>query len=109
MPKHVIKALFKAICDSDIDKDDQEIFPGLILSIVHAKDLDQYNKLKEELYSMTSKKFQQYFEINCDDCRSMWATFHSDQHLQHGNTTNNRLESHNQKLKDLTAHSSLLF
>ena len=105
---HVIKALFKAICDYDIDKDDREVFRGLIRSIVHAKDLDQYNELKEELYSMSSKQFQQYFEINWDHCRSMWATFERDQHLHYGNTTNNRLESHNQKLKDLTARSSSL-
>ena len=38
---HVIKALFKALCDYDIDKDDREVFRCLIRSIVHAKDLDQ--------------------------------------------------------------------
>ena len=38
----------------------------------------------------------------------MWATFERDQHLHYGNTSNNHLESHYQKLKDLTAHSSSL-
>ena len=38
----------------------------------------------------------------------MWATFEKDQHLHYSNSTNNCLESHNQKLKYLTAHSSSL-
>ena len=38
----------------------------------------------------------------------MWVTFERDQHMHFANTTNNRLESHNQKLKDLTSRSSSL-
>ena len=35
-------------------------------------------------------------------------TYERDQYLHFANTTNNRLESHNQKLKDLTSKSSCL-
>ena len=38
----------------------------------------------------------------------MWVTYERDQYLHFANTTNNRLESHNQKLKDLTSKSSCL-
>ena len=38
----------------------------------------------------------------------MWVTYERDQYLHFANTTNNRLESHNQKPKDLTSKSSCL-
>ena len=38
----------------------------------------------------------------------MWVTFERDQAIHFANTTNNRLESHNQKLKDVTSRSSSL-
>ncbi len=38
----------------------------------------------------------------------MWVTYERDLHLHLGNTTTNRLECHNQKLKDLTSRTSSL-
>ena len=38
----------------------------------------------------------------------MWATFKRDEYVHYGNTTNNRLESHNQKLKDVTSRTFTL-
>ena len=38
----------------------------------------------------------------------MWVSYKRDSYMHLANTTNNRLESHNQKLKDLTQRSSTL-
>ena len=38
----------------------------------------------------------------------MWVTYKRDSYSHLGNTTNNCLESHNQKLKDLTSRTSTL-
>ena len=48
------------------------------------------------------------FINNWESCKSMWVTFECDQVAHFCNTTNNRLESHNQKLKDLTSRTSSL-
>ena len=45
---------------------------------------------------------------NWDSCKSMWVTFERDEAIHFANTTNNRLESHNQKIKDVTSRSSSL-
>ena len=65
-------------------------------------------KTKKQLYDASNEAFKKYFETNWKECRSMWVTFERDKHSHYGNTTNNRLESHNQKLKDLTTRSSSL-
>lgn len=105
---HVIKAMYKGIVDSDVHKSDREECRRIIQLLVHAKDETQYKSLKIELYNTANKAFRLYFERNWESCKSMWVTFERDQHTHFANTTNNRLESHNQKLKDLTSRSSSL-
>lgn len=48
------------------------------------------------------------FVKNWETCKSMWVTYERDQAVHFCNTTNNRLESHNQKLKDVTSRKSSL-
>ena len=58
------------------------------------------------LQMMTSNN--SYFLQNWDNCQDMSVTFKRDAYMHFGNTTNNRLECHNQKLKDLTSCTSSL-
>ena len=48
-----------------------------------------------------------YFESQSEGCQEMWVKF-NDYNAHLGNATNNCLESHNQKLKDLMSRSSNL-
>ena len=69
---------------------------------------DEYERWKQELFDSTNEDFRQAFLSNWDSCKSMWVTFERDQAIHFANTTNNTLESHNQKLKDVTSRSSSL-
>ena len=80
----------------------------LIRQLVYSKDADDYYDTKQEMYSKTNEQFRLCFETNWDGCQEMWVTYKRDHHVHLGNTTNNRLESHNQKLKDLSQRSSNL-
>jgi len=99
---HVIKAMFKGMSDCRVEKSDRDECRRIIRLLVHAKTEVEYNDLKQELFDEVNDDFKAYFERNWEKCRSMWVTFERDQNMHFANTTNSRLESHNQKLKDLT-------
>ena len=77
----------------------------LVRTIVHAKSEPEYERMKQELFDATNHAFKQYFLNNWDSCREKWVTFLRDENVHFANTTNNRLECHNHKLKDVTARS----
>ena len=61
--------------------------------------------MKQEHFDATNVAFKQYFLSNWDSCREKWVTFLGDENVHFANTTNNRLECHNHKLKDVTSRS----
>lgn len=102
------KAVFKSISYRGVEKSNCDECRHIIQLLVHAESEIQYKDLKQQLLDKSNDDFKVYFERNWESCRSMWVTFEHDQHFHFANTTNNRLESHNQKLKDLTSRSSSL-
>lgn len=105
---HVIKALFKCLSDYDVNKSDRDECRQIIRSLVFSSSQSEYERWRQELIDSTNKDFREAFWSNWDSCKSMWVTFERDQAIHFANTTNNRLESHNQKLKDVTSRSSSL-
>ena len=71
-----------------------------IRRIVNVDSEESYSALKHDLFDNINTAFKEYFIINWDVCRERWVTFLRDNHLHFANTTNNRLEYHNHKLKD---------
>ena len=63
---------------------------------------DSFNNLLEELKKIADSKFMEYFEKNWLSCTDMWAGHSAYFENILGNTTNNRLESKNGKLKRIT-------
>ena len=105
---HVIKALFKCLSDYDVNKGDRDECRQLIRSLVFSSSQSEYERWKQELFDSTNEDFREAFVNNWDSCKSMWVTFERDEAIHFANTTNNRLDSHNQKLKDVTSRSSSL-
>ena len=105
---HVIKYLFKQICELDVPKEKRELAREHIRMVVHDATEEDYTKAKKELSGGTNSAFFQYFTKNWDTCKEKWVSFLRDQYLHFANTTNNRLEYHNQKLKDVTSRSMSL-
>ena len=104
---HVIKALFKCLSDYDVNKGDRDECRQIIRSLVFSSSQSEYERWRQELIDSTNEEFQKAFWSNWDSCKSMWVTYERDEAIHFANTTNNRLESHNQKLKDVTSRSSL--
>ena len=94
--------------DCGVTKSDRDEARESLRRLVHAKDENEYVKLRQEVFDATNDEVKQYFLNNWDNCQNMWVTFKRDAYVHLGNTTNNRLECHNQKLKDLTSRTSSL-
>jgi len=105
---HVVKALFKCLSDYDVDKSNCEECRQIIRKLVYANSQDDYDKYKQQLFDSANDALRKAFINNWESCKSMWVTYECDQATHFCNTTNNRLESHNQKLKDLTSKTSSL-
>ena len=72
---------------------------------MYSKDVDDYKDTKQEI-NFKINSLNAIFEL-IGSCQEMWVTYKRD-HVHLGNTTNNWVELHNQKLKDLTHRSSTL-
>ena len=104
---HVMKYFKKKVSDLDIKHDEKKALGLLLQQIIDCKDQNHYDELYKEL-QQKDNEFVQYYNKNWHSCQSMWV-IHFRKNLQtHGNNTNNKIESHNQKLKYyLTKHMHL--
>lgn len=92
----------------DVPKEQRDLARECIRKVVHSSTEDEYNNAKEDLSDATNTSFIGYFTNNWDNYKEQWVSFLRDQYLHFANTTNNRLECHNQKLKDVTSRSMSL-
>jgi len=67
-----------------------------------------YVATKTKVFNASDAEFQEYYDKNWEECQSMWISYKRYSYMYLANTTNNHLESHNQKLKDLMQQSSML-
>ena len=103
------QVLFLADCvDLEVAKENRDMARETIRMIVNADSEESYTALKNDLFDKTNTTFKEYFIKNWDVCKEKWVTFLRDNHLHFANTTNNRLECHNHKLKDVVSRSMLL-
>ena len=91
-----------------VEKGQCDAARNAIRCVAYTKSQEDYNSKQEEMFNATNGQFKFYFLNNWETCTQMWASFRRDQYLHYGNATNNCLESHNQKLKDVTSHTSSL-
>lgn len=59
----------------------------------------EYNAIYNELLALKLEKVEDYYNTNWHNIRVEWTLFGMNEHCTYLNTTNNRLESLNQKLK----------
>ncbi|XP_070563064.1 zinc finger SWIM domain-containing protein 3-like [Ptychodera flava] len=98
---HVLKYLKKKVSDLDIRKNLKSDIMKAISSLVYSYSEEIYRERLTELLKLSPKSFSSYFTDNWDSCREMWAHCYRKSLPTLGNNTNNRVESHNQKLKHI--------
>ena len=77
-------------------------------TLVFARNAERYDETLARLTNAAPPCFLDYFNMNWVPCRNMWCAFLTNHHVNLGNSTNNRVESLNQKIKAvLNSHKNL--
>ena len=78
---------------------------SILAAMLRAADETSYCDEKAEFERVANADMCSYFHNNWDNCREMWVRYLCDQHMNLGNNTNNRVESHNSKIKAVLRNS----
>ena len=92
-----------------ISSDERMQVLELLQSMAYAKSEDEYNKLYQQLMSTRFTAVKNYFNENWHPIREQWVEGLKNHFTNFLNSTNNRVESINQKFKTVVSrHSKLL-
>jgi len=99
---HVKRAFKVAIGNSSHTGDEKAKLNSILAAMLRAADKTSYCDEKAEFERVANADMCSYFHNNC---REMWVRYLCDQHMNLGNNTNNRVESHNSKIKAVLRNS----
>ena len=95
---HVMKYLKKKVSELDCKNAEKQELGVLLQKLINSQNQEEYDKLHKELEKFNTG-FLQYFNKNWHSCQNLWVMHFRKKLRTHGNNTNNKIESHNQKLK----------
>ncbi|GFR61501.1 cleavage and polyadenylation specificity factor subunit 1 [Elysia marginata] len=95
---HVKKAFKKKIDGLQASSDTKKDIRMLVEKCCNATSPHQYDQLKEEMLTL-HQPFPQYFLENWDGKRERRVRFARSEHINLGDTNNNRIESYHPKFK----------
>lgn len=88
-----------SITKHKIYENQRETVLEIIQKMIHSKSLQEYNALYEDLKNTRIESIILYFNSQWHNCVNEWTMFGRNLNNHYLNTTTNRLESLNQKLK----------
>lgn len=100
---HVLHCFHQKVNEKARQQRDQ-LLP-LLKSIVYAPTVQDYTDKLADLQAMTCTDFISYYMHNWNSCKEIWVRAYRQNLPTFGNNTNNRIECHNQKIKNYLASS----
>lgn len=102
-----MKYFKKKVSDLDCKHSERQELGELIQKLIDSRNQEHYDALYEKLQAF-SPEFVDYFNANWHTCQELWVLHFRASLRTHGNNTNNKIESHNQKLKNyVSKHMNL--
>ena len=102
---HVLKAVKSKVNSMNMNKQAKQCCKEWMQTLCYSwnkTDFNKnYNKMKQD--KNINNNFLKYFNENWFNIKKMWVQAYRNQHFNIADTTNNRLESLNQKLKQIIA------
>ena len=98
---HVLKTFRREVtCDKmGIQPQQQDAVRGLLMKMCYANNLDEYNRLYENVEGMSHEHVKEYFDRNWHNIKEKWVDGLKNEHMNFHNRTNNRVECINKHLK----------
>ena len=104
----MIKYIKGKVQDLEIKRQQKSEIMCIIQKLIYAKSELDFNEQVKILETIAPAAFFVYFTANWLNCVEMWAHYPRLTISTFGNNTNNRIESHNQKLKRFIRATSKL-
>lgn len=76
--------------------------------MVHTLNAEAFTEARAELERIAPSPLFKYYLDNWDTIQDMWVRYLCNKHLNLGNNTNNRVESHNKQIKCMLSNSDKL-
>ena len=105
---HVLQAMQRELRKMKGTQEDKSRCMKILQEIVYTRSEESFLEKEAELKTIASTEFMDYYVRCWSLCKQYWAAYMLLPNVNLGNFTNNRLESHNQKIKMiLDRHLSL--
>jgi zinc finger SWIM domain-containing protein 3 len=105
---HVLKAFKRAIGNLQTATAEKDAIRVVVEKLVYSRDMDEYGQHYEALQEIGNQEFLTYYDNNWHSMTECWVVGICSSRYSLGNSTNNRLESHNQKIKTVVSHTATL-
>ena len=96
---HILGAYTKHLTKLTLNDEQKEQAITLFRQLCYATSLEEYNEIESRMFEICPSSLVAYFRSNWQNIKEMWAGYTLGNITSYGNTTNNRLESKNSKLK----------
>ena len=101
---HVLKYFKTKVAKLDLKQDKKSELIQLLHQILYSHDEKVYTERRNRLHN-ESECFSQYFDDNWHSCREKWVRCYQKNVKNYGNFTNNKIESHNEKIKQYVSRN----
>ncbi|KAL3889975.1 hypothetical protein ACJMK2_002287 [Sinanodonta woodiana] len=98
---HIMQAFARKLKKCAVTQEVQGTITQLVRQMVYAKSKTAYDNSFGQLHNVAPQQFVDYYHKNWLESAPMWCAYQTNMHINLGNTTNNRMESMNQKIKDV--------
>ena len=98
---HVLQAVRREVLSLAVDSGTKDKINSAFRRLVFAKTELSFKKAHAKLAAVAPDSFMNYYNKNWGQNKKSWAYYLTITTVNMGNTTNNRSESHNQKIKDV--------
>ena len=105
---HVLQAFLRKIVTFKMEKSDEELAKKMFRQMAFSTSQLEYEEIAEKFKSKFPQPVSEYFQENWNKISENWAGYSFKDIVCYGETTNNKLESKNAKLKNLINHTDSL-
>ena len=105
---HVMQAFTREIKKTPVDESTRNLLVKLVREMVFARTEEMFQNKFGSFAKVSTPALLNYFHKNWGKNKEYWAGYLTNSVVNLGNTTNNRIESHNQKIKDVLNRNKTL-
>ena len=98
---YILQALTREVRKTALAQSERKLLISLCRKLVYAKTETYFEGYLANLTRQATAEFLAYYNKILHSVKKLWASYFTNNAVNLGNTTNNRTESHNEKIKSI--------